>query len=294
MGHGHASAEPWDTGVGGYAVGAFPAPWREWNDRFRDDVRDLWRGEPGRWPALASRLSGSADLFRPGADEATRDATAGINAVATHDGFTVADLVTYAEPVGGGHGQRSSNSGLEGPTADAEVTARRRRRQRALLGTLVCAQGVPMINSGDELGRSQGGVADGYTLEPAEWGLPWPEADWDLAAWVSAAVALRRRHAALRRPAWVGPEDPQIAWLTSSGAVFEDGAWTSDAEAGMAVLLTGPEAGDASVLVLLAPTEPVEFTVPEGRWWVALDAVDPRGERSPSHQRCGLSRVLPR
>ncbi|MGN6694019.1 MAG: glycogen debranching protein GlgX, partial [Aquihabitans sp.] len=272
-------AEPWDTGLGGYALGAFPAPWREWNDRFRDDVRDVWRGEPGRWPALASRLTGSAAPFRGPGDPPARDATAGINAVATHDGFTVADLVTYAQPVGGGHGQRSSNSGLEGPTADAEVSERRRRRQRALLGTLLCAQGVPMINGGDEIGRSQGGTADGYTLEPEAAGLPWPEADWDLAAWVGAAVELRRRHPALRRAGWVAPEDPQITWLTASGAVFDDGAWTDPAEAGMAVLLAGLDEGDASVLVLAAPSQPVTFVLPDGPWWVALDAADRRGDR---------------
>jgi len=272
-------AEPWDTGVGGYALGAFPTPWREWNDRFRDDVRDVWRGEPGRWPALASRLTGSADPFRGPGGRPARDATAGVNAVATHDGFTVADLVAYAEPVGGGHGQRSSNSGLEGPTADVEVSERRRRRQRALLGTVLCAQGVPMIGSGDEIGRSQGGVADGYTLEPDEAGLPWPEADWDLAAWVATAVELRRRHPALRRAGWVGPEDPQITWLTASGAVFEDGAWTDPGQPGMAVLLAGLDEGDASVLVLIAPTDPVTFTLPDGPWWVALDAADRRGDR---------------
>ncbi len=136
-----------------------------------------------------------------------------------------------------------------------------------------------MINSGDELGRSQGGVADGYTLEPGEWGLPWPEADWDLAAWVAAAVALRRRHPALRRPSWVAPSDAQIAWLTASGAVFHDGAWTDAGEAGMAVLLAGPDADDASLLVLAAPIQAVEFALPAGRWWVALDASDPRGDR---------------
>jgi glycogen operon protein len=274
-------AEPWDTGLGGYAVGTFPDPWREWNDRFRDDVRDVWRGEHPRWPALAGRITGSADVFRRGGDSSSRPATAGVNAVATHDGFTVADLVTFAAPVGGGHGQRSSNSGLEGRTADPVVSERRRRRQRALLATMLIAQGVPMLNSGDELGRSQDGVADGYTLEPAEWGLPWPEADWDLVAWVAAAVALRRRYPALRRPGWVSPEDPQITWLTATGDVFHDGAWNDPAETAMAALLTGPDEGDAAALVLLAPTARVEFALPEGSWWRVLDTADQRNDRLP-------------
>ncbi|WP_421120256.1 hypothetical protein ACE2AJ_02680 [Aquihabitans daechungensis] len=148
-----------------------------------------------------------------------------------------------------------------------------------------------MINSGDEVGRSQGGVADGYTLEPGEWGVPWPEADWDLAAWVGAAVALRRRHAALRRPSWVAPEDPQITWLTAAGDTFRDDVWSDPAQAAMAVLLAGPDAGDASVLVLAAPSEPVEFTLPEGPWWVALDAADRRGDRPDPEPVEGMVRV---
>ena len=155
-------AEPWDTGLGGYAVGTFPPPWREWNDRFRDDVRDLWRGEAG-WDTGSARITGSADLFRRDG----RDASSSVNAVATHDGFTLADLVSYDQPVEGGHGQRSWNGGLEGPTSDPTVAAERMRRQRAMLATVLCAQGVPMILSGDELGRSQGGRSDGYTLDPS-------------------------------------------------------------------------------------------------------------------------------
>lgn len=268
-------AEPWDTGMGGYAAGRFPAPWREWNDRFRDDVRGLWRGEPARWSALTARLTGSADLYRNGSSP--RPATAGINAVATHDGFTLADLVTYAHPVGGGHGQRSSNSGLEGPTADETVTELRGRRQRAMVGTVLCAQGVPMINSGDELGRSQGGRADGYTLEPGEWGVPWPDADWDLVAWTAAAVELRHRHPALRGDDWLAPGDPRVTWLTADGPGFDDGDWHDPAEPALQMALAAPAPGDAAAVVLLAPAGAVRFALPEGTWWVALDASLPRG-----------------
>lgn len=266
-------AEPWDIGIGGYASGAFPAPWREWNDRFRDDLRDLWRGEHPHWPTVATRLTGSADRFGGG----DRDATAGISAVATHDGFTVADLVTWAEPVGGGHGQRSSIGGWEGPTDDPAVLEVRRRRQRCLLGSVLVAQGVPMLSSGDELGRTQGGSADGYTLEPAEWGLPWLDADWDLLAWTAAAVELRRAHPALRRAAWVAPGDPAIRWLMDDGEPFIDDDWTDHGELGMQAVLSTGDPVDATAVVLVAPVGEVAFRLPAGRWWVALDAASPRG-----------------
>ncbi|MCB0962931.1 MAG: hypothetical protein KDA98_06450 [Acidimicrobiales bacterium] len=261
-------AEPWDTGLGGYAVGGFPPPWREWNDRYRDDVRDLWRGEPVGWSTVATRLVGSADLY--GGHRA--DPTVGVGAIATHDGFTLADLVTYDHPTDGAHGQRSDGAGRDGPTTDPEVVARRRQRQRALLGTMLCSRGVPMINAGDELGRTQGGRADGYTLDPSRWGLPWPEADWDLVAWTATAVDLRRRHQALRHARWVEPGDPTITWLTPAGVPFGDDDWNGASPPGLCALLASPGPDDATVLVLLAPTEAVDFTLPEGRWYRALDA----------------------
>ena len=265
-------AEPWDTGMGGYIVGGFPAPWREWNDRFRDDVRDLWRGGPTSWPTVASRLTGSADTFGGNG----REATAGVNAVATHDGFTLADLVAYEEPVGGGHGQRSSNGGLEGPTTDSDVVRLRRRRQRALLGSVLCAQGVPMIGSGDELGRSQGGVADGYTLESVDAGLAWSDADWDLVAWTAAAVDLRRRHPALHRRSWVAAGDPDVHWLMDDGRPFHDESWNDEGVAGLQAVLAAPGPLDATALVLVAPRDEVTYHLPQGRWWVALHSAAPR------------------
>jgi glycogen operon protein len=202
-----------------------------------------------------------------------------VNAVATHDGFTVADLVAYAAPVGGGHPQRSSNGGLEGPTADAHVVAVRRRRQRALLGTVLCAQGVPMIAAGDELGRTQGGVADAYTLEPDEWGVPWPEADWDLAAWTAAAVALRHEHPVLRRDRWVAPVDAAVHWMSPAGVELDRHDWDHADLGGLQVVLR--EDGDGhddpgAVLVLVAVHGQVSFELPRGRWRIALDAARDR------------------
>ena len=276
-------AEPWDTGHGGYALGGFPVPWREWNDRFRDGARDLWRGQ-SIWAHGATRLAGSADVFR----HHDRPATSSVNSVATHDGFTLADLVTYQEPTDGAHGQRSSNSGLEGPTDDAKVLALRARRQRAMLGTVLVAQGVPMIASGDELGRSQGGRANGYTLEPEEWGLPWPEADWDLAAWTARAASFRRAHPVLRWGAWVDEHSPAVRWFDPTGEPMDEDDWTTAERRGLQVLLDGSLIHDDRLLVLfLAGEESRTFQLPAGRWRVHLDAAERRGVGSDQRIRSG-------
>lgn len=287
-------AEPWDTGVGGYPVGRFPPPWREWNDAFRDDVRATWRGQGGGWSTIASRLTGSAERYRPIEDERSarwagepRGATAGINAVATHDGFTLADLVTYATPVGGGHDQGSSNGGVEGPTGDPAVQAVRRRRQRALLGTALLAQGVPMLHSGDELGATQGGVADGYTLEPAVWGVPWEDGDLDLQAWTAAAVHLRHRHPVLRRERWIEHDEPSLRWRTASGDPLGDDDWHHGRSPGLQLLLT-PDGDGARALLLLAPRDDVEMVLPEGTWWCHLDAATPRPPLLPPRVEGGV------
>ena len=276
-------AEPWDTGPGGYALGQFPAPWREWNDRFRDDVRNLWRSQAS-WTAGAAALTGTADVFRSdSADSADRNATASVNAIATHDGFTLADLVTY-DTARDGHDQRSWGGGLDGPTADLAVRANRRRRQRALLATMLLAQGVPMINSGDEVGRSQAGQANGYTLEPETWAVPWPEADWDLAAWTAAAVALRHSHPVLRRADWVEPGDPAVAWHTADGQPMDDGSWADSGLRSLQVRLAGGDVGDEDLLLLLANgTDETKFALPGGEWTVVLDAAWRRPPR-PGHE----------
>lgn len=271
-------AEPWDTGPNGYALGRFPAPWREWNDRFRDGTRDLWRSQGGR-RAAAVGLTGTAEVFRH------RDATTSVNAVTTHDGFTLADLVAYDHAVDSGHDQRSWNGGSEGPTVDDDVLDSRGRRQRCLLATVVCAQGVPMVLAGDELGRTQSGQANGYTLEPAEWGVPWPEADGDLVAWASAAVALRHQQPVLRRPDWTDPADGTIRWRRPDGGVMGDADWSDAATTGMQVELDGTDLGSGRVVLLLAPgPDSVRFTLPAGRWSVRLDAAWRRPPQPGQHR----------
>lgn len=274
-------AEPWDTGLGGYALGSFPPPWREWNDRFRDDARDLWRGHAGRRTA-AARLTGSAEPFRTEG----RDATASVNAVITHDGFTLADLVAYDHPTDGAHGQRSWNGGREGPTGDAAVLASRRRRQRALLATVFCAQGVPLLLAGDELGRSQGGAANGYTLEAGEWGVPWPDADWDLAAWVAEAAHLRHEQPALRRATWADPDHPTVGWRTAAGAEMAEADWADGEPRPLQVVLDGADLGGGCVLLLLAPGDgEVTFSLPPGTWTTRLDAAWRRPPRPADRPR---------
>ena len=262
-------AEPWDLGPGGYALGRFPEPWREWNDRYRDDVRDLWRGRSS-WAVAADHLIGSAERFRASG----REPTASINAVATHDGFPLADLVTYDAPVGGGHDQRSWGGGLDGPTRDPVVLAARQRRQRALIGTLACSLGVPMLLAGDELGRTQHGTADGYTLESPAAGVAWGDADWDLAAWTAEALAVRDRHPALRWARWVDHDEHRLRWRAADGTLLGPDDWTDELRS-LQVTVDGTDLGDTDlVLAFHAGVEAaaVDLVLPAGRWEAVLDA----------------------
>ena len=198
-------AEPWDVGPGGWQTGRFPRPWAEWNDHFRDDVRDFWRGWSHGVRPLATRLLGSRDLV------ADRAPLASVNFVTAHDGFTAYDLVSYdrkhnkANGEGGRDGtdnNRSWNHGVEGPTRNAGVQAARIRTLRNLLATLVLSQGVPMITAGDEFGRSQRGNNNAYCQDNAVSWVNWTLTDWqrDLLSTVRHLVALRAAHPALRRP----------------------------------------------------------------------------------------------
>jgi isoamylase len=265
-------AEPWDLGPGGYAIGTFGAPWREWNDRFRDDTRDLWRNQPGRWPDLARAVTGSAELFR----HRDRKASTSVNAVATHDGFTLADLVTYDEPRGGGHGQRSWGGGCNGESDDPHVRANRAARQRALLATVLLSQGVPMLHAGDELGRTQAGRADGYTLEPDEWGVAWSEADEDLRAWTAAAIAARRATPELRWNRWLEPADPWLTWLDEHGASMDEARWHEPDRQGLQVVISSVDDSTDIAVLIATGSEPVTFTLGPGAWHPLIDSSQAR------------------
>jgi isoamylase len=200
-------AEPWDVGDGGYQVGNFPPLWSEWNGKYRDWIRDYWRGEPGSLPELGARITGSSDLYQQGG----RFPHASINFVTAHDGFTLRDLVSYNEKYNDANGEggrdgenhnRSWNCGTEGPTDDPAIHALRRRQQRNFLATLFLSQGVPMLLGGDELGRTQRGNNNAYCQDNELSWFDWEHADTELLEFTRRLAALRRRHPGFRRRGW--------------------------------------------------------------------------------------------
>lgn len=214
-------AEPWDVGPGGYQLGAFPAGWMEWNDRYRDDIRRFWRGDGGAG-ALATRVAGSTDVF--GADR-----TRTVNFVAAHDGFTLADTVAFAwrhneangEGNRDGHGDEVSwNSGVEGPSGEAAVLAARGLAVRGMLATLFASRGTIMLCAGDEFGRTQAGNNNAYTQDALGW-LDWEGRDRDLEAFVAGLATVRA--------AWPGIGDPAVRhdaeWLRLDGGLMRDADW---------------------------------------------------------------------
>jgi len=225
-------AEPWDIGPGGYRLGEFPAPFSEWNGRYRDDVRRFWHGDPGTAGALATRLAGSADLFAP----SHRGPRAGVNFIAAHDGFTLADLVSYAAKHNEANGENnrdgdehglSWNNGAEGRTADPAILAARRRDVRALLATLFLSRGTPMLTAGDEFGRTQHGNNNAYCQDNEISWLDWEGADADLAGFVAELVRLRRDHPLLAADGFLSGkgEPPDARWQKPDGTPIADEDW---------------------------------------------------------------------
>ncbi len=307
-------AEPWDVGEGGYQVGKFPPLWTEWNGKYRDTVRDFWRGRPATLAEFASRLTGSSDLYETSA----RRPVASVNFVTCHDGFTLADLVSYDEKHNEANGEagrdgsddnRSWNCGAEGPTDDPAVIDLRARQVRNFLVTLFCSQGVPMLLAGDELGRTQQGNNNAYCQDNE---ISW--VDWDLAGkqadlleFTRSLAALRRDHPVFRRrrffsglPAAAAAGGPgtglqDIVWLSPSGAEMTEEGWRAPDTRSLAVFLNGgaiTEPGprgeavrDASFLLLFnARAEPVSFALPDARygpgWIVVADSAAGTPERA--------------
>ncbi|MDX2811263.1 glycogen debranching protein GlgX [Streptomyces sp. PA03-5A] len=295
-------AEPWDVGEGGYQVGNFPPLWTEWNGKFRDTVRDLWRGEPATLAEFGSRLTGSSDLYQ---DDGRRP-LASINFVTCHDGFTLRDLVSYNDKHNEANGEnnrdgeshnRSWNCGAEGETEDEDVLALRERQMRNFIATLMLSQGVPMLAHGDEFGRTQQGNNNAYCQDNELAWVPWPkEGDADterLHDFTRQMVWLRRDHPVFRRRRFFhgrpveGTHDDlsDIAWFTPEGEEMAQDDWQETQANALVVFLNGSaisepgdrgeRIGDDSFLLMFnAWYEPLDFVVPVNHgkeWQVVVD-----------------------
>jgi glycogen operon protein len=250
-------AEPWDVGPGGYQVGNFPPLWTEWNGKYRDTVRDFWRGQPGTLGEFGSRLTGSSDLYQ--ADG--RRPYASINFVTAHDGFTLTDLVSYNNKHNEANGEdsrdgaddnRSWNCGVEGPTGDPEVLALRARQRRNMLATLLLSQGIPMLLHGDELGRTQQGNNNVYCQDNELSWVDWDSVDEELRTFTAALIAMRREHPVFRRrrffagrPIRGGNELRDIAWFTEFGEEMTVRDWEMKVCQYLTVFLNGEGIQDA-------------------------------------------------
>ncbi|TGO04770.1 glycogen debranching protein GlgX [Serinibacter arcticus] len=292
-------AEPWDLGDGGYQVGGFPPLWTEWNGDYRDTVRDFWRSEPSTLGEFASRLTGSSDLY----EHTGRKPIASINFITAHDGFTLADLVSYNEKRNDANGEdsrdgeshnRSWNSGAEGPTDDEVVNELRGRRQRSFLATLLLSQGVPMLAHGDEIGRSQDGNNNVYAQDNE---LAWM--DWNLSPDQAAlldftrrVIRLRAEHPVFRRRRFFGGASTDstgetvedIQWFSPAGTPMTQDEWNTGYARALGLFLNGDaitepdERGeqiidDSFVLLFNAAHETVTFTLPAPRYGQAWSSV---------------------
>ena len=288
-------AEPWDVGEGGYQVGNFPPTWSEWNGRYRDTIRDFWRGTPEPLADFGFRLTGSSDLYASNG----RRPHASVNFVTAHDGFTLADLVAYEDKHNEANGEnnrdgerhnRSRNHGIEGPTDDPRILAERVRHRRNLLATLFLSQGVPMLLGGDEIGRTQGGNNNGYAQDNEVSWFDWEHADLDLLDFVRKLIAFRRHHPAFRRRRWFqnrpihGEAAHEIEWFAPDGAQMGDEHWHDPLDQGIGVFISGdglvdvdglPIADDSFFLAINPSGEKRAFTVPNGTsapaWQLSLD-----------------------
>jgi isoamylase len=303
-------AEPWDVGDGGYQVGNFPPGWTEWNGRYRDSVRRFWRGDAGFLPELATRLGGSSDLYGPSG----RQPHASVNFVTSHDGFTLADLVSYRdkhnEENGEGNHDGESNNfswhcGIEGPTTDAAIASTRLQQRRNLMLTLLVSQGVPMLSGGDEQGRSQRGNNNAYCHDTLISWTPWEGPPEELAflRFIERLVALRRSQPTLKRRTFLrGRRDgePDVVWLRPAGGEMTHADWSDSSRRAIGMLLDGHAireldakgeriVGETLLIWLNASAEDLLCTFPrrsEGQTWEELvNTEDP--ELTGTHVRGG-------
>lgn len=295
-------AEPWDIGPGGYRLGAFPAGWGEWNDRYRDTMRRFWRGEEGLVGAVATRFVGSSDVFGP----RRRLASDSVNFVTAHDGFTLADLVAHSVKHNEANGEanrdgsdsnHSWNHGIEGATGDAAILAARARDVRALMATLLASRGTPMIAMGDELGRTQHGNNNAYAQDNALSWIDWERADRGLIDFTRRLVALRRAHPALSDPRPPTGEPfgdtglVDVDWRTLGGKTFESADWHDPDNFRLVAVLTARGRDgtiDRVAVILSVDPRPAVFVPPAPRpgmcWRLALDSAHPDREATIAHK----------
>ncbi len=299
-------AEPWDVGEGGYQVGNFPPLWTEWNGKYRDTVRDFWRGEPSTLGEFASRLTGSSDLYANNG----RRPTASINFVTAHDGFTLNDLVSYNSKHNMANGEdnrdgeshnRSWNCGVEGPTDDAEILQLRARQRRNFLTTLLLSQGTPMIAHGDEIGRTQNGNNNVYCQDNELAWMNWelPTTNKNLLDFTKRLIRIRANHPVFRRRRFLagGPlgsdaPDRDIAWLVPSGKLMTQGDWEFAFGKSLMVYLNGrniaesdrrgqPIEDDSFLLMFNAHYDDIDFTLPPEQfgasWKLIVDTTENTG-----------------
>jgi glycogen operon protein len=299
-------AEPWDLGEGGYQVGNFPVGWTEWNGKYRDTVRKFWKGGGGGVAELATRLTGSSDLY----EQSGRRPYASINFITCHDGFTLHDLVSYNEKHNeankeenkdGSNDNISWNCGAEGPTDDPVIKALRERQKRNMIATLLFSEGVPMLSGGDEMGRTQGGDNNAYCQDNELSWLHWdltPEQK-QLGDFVRRALALRKEHPVFQRRKFFqgralrGSGVKDISFLEPSGTEMADADWNSDFVKCLGIRFAGdalddvdkkgfPIVDDTLLWLINAHHEKIAFTLPETRpgdgWELLLDTADPAAE----------------
>jgi isoamylase len=294
-------AEPWDVGEGGYQVGNFPSLWSEWNGKYRDNIRDFWRGSDHTLDDFANRVTGSSDLY----EWTGRRPYASINFITAHDGFTLRDLVSYNDKHNEANGEgnrdgaddnRSWNCGAEGPTDDPEINAIRARQQRNLLTTLILSQGVPMLLGGDEFGRTQHGNNNAYCQDNDLSWFDWNHTDDGLRAFVTRLIQFRKEHPVFQRRRWFlgrplrGATVSDIGWFKPDGEQMTDADWQSAFARTVGIFLNGraiptpnhrgdPIVDDSFYLLFNAHFEPMRFRLPKcpwgDRWEKVIDTNEP-------------------
>jgi isoamylase len=306
-------AEPWDVGEGGYQVGNFPPLWLEWNGKYRDCVRDYWRGQDQTLGEFAFRFTGSSDLY----EGTGRRPYASVNFITAHDGFTLNDLVSYNEKHNEANGEenrdgeghnRSWNCGAEGPTDDPAVNALRNRQKRNFLSTLFLSQGIPMLLGGDEIGRTQQGNNNGYCQDNEISWFDWAAADHDLLEFTTKLIELRKQHPVFRRRRWFqgrpihGATVTDLGWFTPEGLEMAEEHWGEGFAKAVGVFLNGEGIADPdprgerivddSYYVLFnAHHEVLRFVLPKENWgkeWtVVLDTAATQAQQDQESHKAG-------